>query len=85
MKYNDFDLNIENHVKKLTDIADKRFPQRSWVLTISCWQDGDFKIELRSSWGKTHDKFIYRKFIIGYSYMKVGMVDREQILIEEIL
>lgn len=43
-------------------------PKRSWNVGITLWEDTDFKIELRSSWGDKFDNFKYRKSTNKYTY-----------------
>ena len=70
MNIKNFDLNISEHIEKLISHANKRFPKRTWHIEITLWQDKDFLIELRSTWGYYQDRFFYKKSDGDYKYYR---------------
>ena len=71
MKTKDFDFNINRHITKLIQLADKRIPgPRSWLIEVMFWDDTDYRIQLQSSWGEGKDVFFYQKSIGEYRYRK---------------
>lgn len=48
-----FDISrLEADIKKLTEQADKKFPNRSWFIKVSLWDDGTHSVEMRSGAGE---------------------------------
>lgn len=70
MNIHNFDLNINDCVKKLIKQANKRFPKRCWYMLVTFWNDTDFMIELISNWGDKQDCFSYTKSSNKYEYEK---------------
>lgn len=70
MAYEDFDLDIKQHIKKLARYANRKFPKRRWLIEVCFWDDGDYRISLQSSWGNYRDCFEYQKSIDEYQYHK---------------
>lgn len=56
-----FDLDIKEAVAKLIKLAEERFPNRSWKLEVTFWQDSDYQIILASFCGGKQDEFEYTK------------------------
>lgn len=70
MKITNFDLDIQKPLKKLIEIAEKRFPNRTWYMEVMYWQDSDYQITLVSTWGNHKYEFSYKKSINKYNYLK---------------
>lgn len=62
-----FDLDIEDSVNNLLKMAIKEYPNRSWTMEVIFWDDGDYAIELSTSWVGKHQIFKYEKDKNKYS------------------
>ena len=72
MEIKQLDLNFDDKIKKLIEYVNKKLPDnRNWLVEIILWNDGDYRIELASSWGKYKDVFYYQKSVNKYKYRKV--------------
>jgi hypothetical protein len=57
-----FDIDIETATRKLLAYATKEHPDRRWVITALLWDDGDFLIEVMTSWNdRRHTTYSYHK------------------------
>jgi len=56
-----FDLDVTKIVKKLLTFANKRFSLRNWFIEVCFWNDTDYSISLKSSWGGCRNIFNYHK------------------------
>ena len=77
LSISDFDFEIKDKIKKLITEANKRFKDRNWLINVIFWSDGDYRIELKSSYGSRQDKIEYRKADDKYKYMKYRFEQRE--------
>lgn len=56
-------------VKKLIRLKNKRCPDSiRWYIKATYWDDGDYEMELRTSWGGKIHSFFYRHSIGKYFY-----------------
>lgn len=70
LELNDFDIDISKPLKKLINFAKKEVESsRSWLIDVLYWDDGDYRIELTSSWGKLRDVFLFKKSIGEYKHI----------------
>lgn len=77
MKYEHFDFNTDNIIKKIVNIADATLPRRTWNISTVHWQDTDFMIEVCSGWGNYKDVFAYKKSegeFITHSKQSLGTI-----------
>lgn len=78
MKYKNFDLKYEEHLRKLIAYANKTHPHRRWFVNITLWDDTDYKIEVRSSWGVNRYVYGYKKSLNKYfSDVTKGSMEEE--------
>ena len=65
------DTNIDEKVNEVIKMFRKRFPKnRNFLIDITLWDDTDFRIELKSSWGGKKDIFSYSKSSNKFEYSK---------------
>jgi len=67
-----FDLDIKKHVEAVIKIAENKLTvNRSYVMGVTFFDDGDYEIILKSSWGDRQDWFLYRKSTNKYYYEQI--------------
>lgn len=60
MKFSLHHKEVDEAVSKLMKLAERKCPNRKWTLHIIHWEDGDFKVELKSKIGDGGDLFVYK-------------------------
>lgn len=81
MDINSFDLDISEHIIRLIELANSRFPNARWTLRVVFWDDKDYKIELKTG-GFVNgiprtNNFSFKKSTNEYTYR-----EKENICIE---
>jgi hypothetical protein len=66
----EFDVNITEPIKKISDYIKKHFPTRCWHIEVTFWDDKDYRIEAVSNYGKRKDSICYRRADNEYFYVK---------------
>lgn len=61
LSFYQFDTNINKPLEKLVEMANRQLTNRAYYLSVTYWDDTDFELELRSSWGDYIDVFSYKK------------------------
>ena len=56
-----FDLQIQKPLTKMIKYINGKFPNRTWNMKVMYWEDGDYRIDLSSSWGGYSDVITYEK------------------------
>jgi len=68
LKLTNFDINIQNRLKMMIKFAKKKWPNRSWMIEATFWNDTDFRLELRSCWGGKRNVVSYKKSTNLFTY-----------------